>query len=801
MSSVNVNVRLRPVRFGFLVKPSDESSIIKIMQVNTVLWGGIYNPIIPFFKSVPKWWDKYFKGYTAKQIIKSYLDYFEPDFIVEAEPGLAENIGYNPERVISLSNVLAAYGDEARFKSYGLTANHIYHDLYKKEFQFVHKVKPKIIKAHSLDKKLKLFTTCIFGDFPQEEEHSYLEANYDSVFDPESIEANAKNLSSFYKGKTYSPLYIANSKIDVRYYSSDDIFAPTLFVINANKPRDIIDYWNLRAIRKNIIVVPKQWLEEMSDFCRDFILNNHRPLTRNSKSGMVQPIALFSRSINEKEAKELFGKYIQVDKKDANTIQLWFPPFWMAGAKHSARNLRPLLIAEEEATDIIIDKENAIKFKTLSPSFLQIGCGNEYRWANVVNLKDYSKQSLLATVFPNEYQQYSYPRLCLGKNEIIPSVEGLVIFQMFDKISEHWQLMTGEKAFKSWFEKKNIMVQFSQSGKATKQIIETIGGVKNLWIIASKSIINLLNDIACSENKAIRANTFKNQVNHSKNKQLNEFMENRQFEMLVNNNVVQLGLEVECNFCEKRNWYSLQDIKHAPQCAFCLNSYTFPICNPDKDTTWSYKVTGPFSLEKYAEGGYATVLAIRFFGNVFSSISDANITWASGVKLRFEKKEEEIEADFLIWYQKRMTFQLDFKPQLLIGEAKSFGSFKKIDVERMRYLAEQFPGSFLVFSIMKNELTKKEIVLIQKLAKWGRKFLKNGKDERQANIIILTGVELFAEGGLSETWRNIGEKQKNLAEFLVRCGYDLETLADITQQLYLNMPSYSDDFNAIRKKA
>jgi len=136
MNSINTNVRLRPVRFGFLVKPNDQANILKIIQINTVLWGGMYNPIIPYFKRVPLWWDRHFKSYSAKQIIEGYLDYFEPDFIVAAEAGLASSLGYNEERVISLSQILADDGDEARNKSYGLTANHLYPVVALKTYHF-----------------------------------------------------------------------------------------------------------------------------------------------------------------------------------------------------------------------------------------------------------------------------------------------------------------------------------------------------------------------------------------------------------------------------------------------------------------------------------------------------------------------------------------------------------------------------------------------------------------------------------------------------------------------------------------
>lgn len=70
MSDITFNVRLRPVRFAFLVKPSDRAQIERAAEINTCLWGGKFNPVIPSLKKTPKWWDRHTRrGLTATQII------------------------------------------------------------------------------------------------------------------------------------------------------------------------------------------------------------------------------------------------------------------------------------------------------------------------------------------------------------------------------------------------------------------------------------------------------------------------------------------------------------------------------------------------------------------------------------------------------------------------------------------------------------------------------------------------------------------------------------------------------------
>ena len=101
MNNIRVDIRLRPIRFGFLVRPTDDAKILEILRLNTCLWGGMFNPIIPYFESVPSWMgEEGFRFESAKHMINDYLDFFEPDFLVEAEEGLADGFGFDPKRVL-----------------------------------------------------------------------------------------------------------------------------------------------------------------------------------------------------------------------------------------------------------------------------------------------------------------------------------------------------------------------------------------------------------------------------------------------------------------------------------------------------------------------------------------------------------------------------------------------------------------------------------------------------------------------------------------------------------------------------
>src|SRR5580692_8932217 len=56
MVEINANIRLRPIRIGFLVRPNDLASVQEVMRYCAAVWGGVYNPFIPVFSKPPKSW-------------------------------------------------------------------------------------------------------------------------------------------------------------------------------------------------------------------------------------------------------------------------------------------------------------------------------------------------------------------------------------------------------------------------------------------------------------------------------------------------------------------------------------------------------------------------------------------------------------------------------------------------------------------------------------------------------------------------------------------------------------------------
>lgn len=756
MKNLIINKRLRPIRFGFLVRPNDKSSLLKVFRINTCLWGGQYNPIIPFFNRVPSWWTAHKAIYSAQQIIKGYLDYFEPDILVETERGMAKQYGYDKNRIISVNEILQS-SEPKYLEGYGQSTNDIYRYLYEKEFRFQHKNEPTAWLFKNNKESRNLFLACLCGDFPSEPNHQYFKENFQYVFSPEIKEFDVENLINYYAQTTITPLNIANTALDVNYNHDN---TPFLYVFDLLKSRDLIDYWNLRSVCQNTIAIPKQWLSKAEKFCKRFIEQNHRPLPGNPNGVMIRPTVMFSRSIEMSEGQALHKQYLFIKKKDINTVQYWYPSLWSESPKATVRRTRAMLCSEEKREECQINSDNVNKsvyFDGLSPKFSEKHnlslC--KFPWANILQLDSSRINEDVATVFPCLYRNSGYIKFKYNlADPIFYSKEGLTTFPEGSGSLNYLNLFTNYEAVRFWFKSMNVIdVSMSPSGKATTQIIKTLGGFLNLWSISSKDIIKLLNSISQSDTKTMPVKEFRNKINKASAHVAGSLHKNRKFEVLVDKKATELGVELHCHKCDNWGWYQVGKLNTVLTCSFCFKDLHFPVCYPDNTEylKWSCRVVGPFALNHYAKGGYATALSLKFF-NSFSRLSfENNITWSAGVKLQLEKNKE-IEVDFLIWYQDKDSLSLNHDAKFIFGEAKSYGyngeAFSQTDVDRMRELAERFPGSYLVFSTFKESLSKSERILISKLAKWERAFVGDGNDTMKAYVIVLTGTELFAESNI-----------------------------------------------------
>ena len=209
----STTVRIRPLRLAFLTKPSDKVALQTIFEVNSGLWGGLYNFIIPSIKTLPK---VYYEQYVKRQmpainLMKGMIEGIQPDFLVEMEAGMATGLGFPSSRVMTVQQLMGR--DEDNRAAYGVDMRSICGDLWNKEFQFQQKKPLTVIMPHSIDPKNELMFSCIFGSYGHKGGPADFSRHYQEALDGTHKEFAPEDFISVFYERYFFPLRLTTHEL------------------------------------------------------------------------------------------------------------------------------------------------------------------------------------------------------------------------------------------------------------------------------------------------------------------------------------------------------------------------------------------------------------------------------------------------------------------------------------------------------------------------------------------------------------------------------------------------------------
>jgi hypothetical protein len=807
MADLSANIRLRPTRIGFLVRPTDLPSIRKIMQACTCLWGGIYNPIIPVFKVPPRAWrGAQWERVKGPAIAKGYIEFFEPDVYVESEEGLLEEAGLGALRekitiekfVVGLDELFQPqYSGDPAEPVLGLTMIDVLRHLFKTERRFQSRKETTSVLVR-MDRGSAL-VEAIFGAFPTQKDIAYFSKSYVDVLAPEKVEANAKTWIEVFKKGAETPLRITRYGLDAQRYWNHDL---VVYVFDPTRPTDLIDLWNLRLEPRPVLPVPVGWFNSLADEIQTVLKQEHRPIRGNPHGVMHHATVEFGRSIAETKAKELVEIWKGKLPAGALVIKLWRNSIWTPFVDDRIHRDRRLKVtANERRTTVIVNSEKTssyAEFETLSPEFASRFGGHTFRWVNAVQLSSYRREGFGITLPFNIFDR-RWPAVGMGGDRVQVGSEGWIFGQRTKGWNEHFELLSAEEAILSWLKQEGIEAKLSDPGHIAKQMLEHLGSLWAIHLLADLETIQLLNKMAggvrvrkkggatVEETFERRTASVKKWIDLISKRKADRRLPRLELADFTSRNVIRLGLETDCPNCHATNWHSLAAVDYAVVCERCLHRYDFPQAElKDRNQNWHYRVVGPFSVPDYGRGSYSALLCLRFLKSF--SVSTDFMTYLTATDLKFDGLAREV--DFIAWRRKE-RFNLDEAPDLIVGEAKSAGQGELItqgDLTKLKEVAQKLPGAFIVLSVLRNDFTSLEKTILRQFAKWGRR--RNDLGRVTNPVILLTSRELFFDHLLSATWKDLGKPWSSFSEY--DHTRNLYEVADATQQIYLGLPSFSE---------
>jgi hypothetical protein len=207
------------------------------------------------------------------------------------------------------------------------------------------------------------------------------------------------------------------------------------------------------------------------------------------------------------------------------------------------------------------------------------------------------------------------------------------------------------------------------------------------------------------------------------------------------------------------------------------------------DRQWSFKPVGPFNVRDFAAGAYTSLLTWQFI----AGIRDRATTPILSSEIVKDGVKREVDLT-LFCNDGRWGAP---KVELLLAECKSYDVFGARDVTKMQEIGEHFPEAILVFAKLGADFKPTEIGLLTRLVVRQRRLWRSQKPHNA--VLLLTGTELFGFRGAPHCWEGRGGKFEEAYKkwTFIR---SLRQLAEITQELYLGVPSQHEWAESERKK-
>ena len=263
------------MRFGFVLNPNDRAALRRVIETSTCLWGGVFNFIVPLFKRTPKRYrDRYLPGPTTKQLMDGLVEAFEPDFLVEMQPGLASGIAFPEKRVIGIDELFRR--DEHGRGGYGLTMIDVCAALYEDTFCFVQRHPPRVVIPQPAERRHDLLIAATFGALPDAATVPEFRKHYEEALGASEEKVARASFNGIFAPNVLFPLRVCAHSLSQkphRRWTPD----PMLFYMDESSPIDIIEFWNFRALGWRVKPLPRSWAHELKEDCEKFLRDSYRP--------------------------------------------------------------------------------------------------------------------------------------------------------------------------------------------------------------------------------------------------------------------------------------------------------------------------------------------------------------------------------------------------------------------------------------------------------------------------------------------------------------------------------------------
>lgn len=782
-------IRVRPVKLAYLVDPGSASQVRQAVRLSSSLWGGVFFPIIPLYgRSPTSWSDKPLKAPAARTAILGLIEAFDPDILVQLSTSVPSFLSATGLEVVTPESIWRQFGvDGVPTPGHGVGVFEILDDIFREHFRYKSKY-PRRVVVPRIPRRFSAFWASVVGEYPDGLLPS-IKARYFDPLEMEEARIEPQQLNDLLELNVLFPRRISGYGISLEHPRRFDEGAAVYFM-DAAAIQDVVDFWNLRATGRDVLPMPRQFADipafrqVVIEFLRRYRV--HWPHDRRHCH-----VASFIRSRNT-TMKEMtdFAAALRIERPDGDpssdgyfVLQHWYPRIWDDWARDKDGGVADVYGSERETLELGDPRNQRMRIRSLLPSIAsKRAYTGEARCMNEVAFRFFGANEYVGEVLPKavgEHLKRAIAEFGLvgtwrsGRN-------GLVRFVSYEH-SEAREFPKAESIFFAWLADQGWSGEVSTAGILAKQIFQLLEG--NVQVLRNEQLLKFIEDLNGGTGEVGEAGQDQTAAWQDRCKSVGEVKSRLRecgggglHDYLVSKGVFKIGLKIQCPECFRHSWFELAELRGSLTCPKCLTSF-LAIGRVDRGS-WCYKTSGPFSIPRFADGAFSVLLTLDGLSDRwFPSLRTTSVVSF----LAKCKGKPDLEADLgLLWSEDDVAGR---RSGIAFGECKTFGEFKRKDLERMQQLAKEFPGAVLVFSTLRKSLTSREVADIGRIARRGQRYWAA---ERPVNpVLVLTGTELLAEERPPNCWKDGGQAQHARISGIL-------SLCEATQQRHLGLAPWQE---------
>jgi hypothetical protein len=781
MSTKNLSIKYSPVRIGFLVRDGNIGDLVTVAGINTLLYGGLHNPIIPISEN--------------NDFAERLLEIFNIDVLYPISSNVHIDTFAAEHPYLHAPNFVSTelfYEDSETRKNKLMYLDVINIINYYWEEEFKHKTRRLIedyyrylIVEWSDEHPLKDLFSLLFGFYPT---NLNLESDFESSF-LSGLHGSKKRLSD---QEVFSPtLYrsitpILLTSLELENYD-EKLYGNGVYIGDEDDFTDLYLFWNTRATGTRVEFLPRNHLQQFDGVIKQYLsglIESQSPTSENNAR-----VTAYCQSKKYEEIKELV-KSIPSDKP-ISVLPFDVDVIW------NSWNLRPASTYFGNAQTLASIDQSSNKYKVsfnlpdvpmVRRQERRIERQTFVTSIDAMQEADVYPDHTLKPPFIRTLNAFYGHKIVGNPYQIRVEKYGIKVITECEDYSLSLSPISYQSIITQIFDLAGLKLETSQPGVITKQILQQLGGLEGGRIFKITGVRRLLNSLdkddvvaessakeiifrrtwfreidlrsllgedydavveKCfsfnDERKRFRWNEHIKGITDIDDQRLKElyhpdfknfeglYIEARAetrlktgsvFRFLLKRDFFRAGVELACDQCELKSWLSLREIDDYWVCNYCGGrNQTSP--HLGNECHWKYRKSGLFAKDNNQEGAIPVILTLLQLHRQFSHFGYG---YSPALKIRGNSVNCEIDLCVL-------QYQIGEQIEMGIAECKSEGGeITTDDIMKFKAVQDKLNSigikCSLIFSKTAESFRPEEIILFDALG------------DENINCILLLNKEL-----------------------------------------------------------